>query len=200
MAKYYKICLLLLLLLAVITKVLAKSEPLASYDNARLWGLPGSLKGKVLLQGQGVNKAAALTLQFYKPGETTPVATFNVTSDANGEFVIEPLDAGNYVVTVKNSRTLQAAIAVTIRLSETTTANFGTLPQGDINNDNEVSMLDFSLLAEAFHTDEGNTRYNSQADFNADRLISILDFSFLSENMNRKGYKVTQNSYSELSQ
>lgn len=170
-----------------------------SHSNKSL-GLPGSLKGKIILQGhpQG-NMAASLRIQFYEPGKIMPEFTYNIESNVNGEFTIDNIPTGNYVITVKNSHTLLVAAAANITQGNITVIEFALLLEGDANNDNQITDLDFSLLSKAFGTIQGGKGYNSAADFNVDATISILDFSLLAENYNKKGYQVTEKSYTDLS-
>lgn len=194
------ICVYFLQILTVSQLVAERSHSTQGhYDNSFL-GFPGSLKGKVILQShlQG-DMAIALTVQFYQPGKIQPEFTYDVHSDANGEFVVENIVAGEYVVTVKNSHTLLVAAAVNIIQNNITTVEFAPLLKGDANNDNQITDLDFSLLSKAFGTIQGGKGYDSAADFNADATISVLDFSLLAENYNKKGYQVTEKSYAELS-
>jgi hypothetical protein len=64
---------------------------------------------------------------------------------------------------------------------------FGTLLEGDANDDNHVSLSDFSILSAAFNTRQGDAGYNAAADFNNDGVIDLLDFSLLSANYNQVG-------------
>lgn len=192
---------LICFLLILYTPLLAEKPQNEKFDNnTSLLGLPGSLKGKVILQGRPQGKmAASLKVQLYEPGKLDPAFTYNVSSNADGEFTIDNIYTGDYVVTVKNSHTLQVAATASITQGTVTIIEFDPLPEGDANNDNQVTELDFSVLSKAFGTVEGGNGYNSAADFNVDTNVSVLDFSLLAENYNKKGYQVTENSYNELS-
>jgi hypothetical protein len=202
---FYKITQVLIcvcfLLIFTVTKLAAEKIPNSQRSNDNnLLGFPGSLKGKIILQShtQG-NMSVALTVQFYLPGNIQPEFTYDVQSDINGEFVVENINSGDYVVTVKNNHTLLVAAAVGIIQDKVTIVEFAPLLKGDANNDNQITESDFSLLSKAFGTIQGGKGYDSAADFNADATISVLDFSLLAENYNKKGYQVTVQSYTELS-
>lgn len=189
-----------LLILSSMPLLAEKTQNDQSDNSNRLLGLPGSLKGKVVLQGHPQeNMAASLTVQVFEPNKTSPAFTYDIWSDTNGEFLIENISEGNYVVTVKNSHTLSVAAAATITQGYVTVIEFDPLLEGDANNDNHITELDFSLLSKAFGTFQGGNGYNSNADFNVDTVISILDFSLLAGNYNKKGYQIAESSYSELS-
>jgi hypothetical protein len=65
---------------------------------------------------------------------------------------------------------------------QTTDVDFGTLWEGDANDDNYVNITDFSLLATGFYP-----QYDERADFNEDGLVNITDFSLLASNFGMNG-------------
>jgi hypothetical protein len=78
--------------------------------------------------------------------------------------------------------------------------DFALLREGDANNDNVVTILDFSILATTFGECAltspiiGGGRGaagNEQADFNGDGCITILDFSLLASNFGQTGQSAT---------
>ena len=52
--------------------------------------------------------------------------------------------------------------------------------QGDVNRDGIVNVLDFTLLSNAFGTDDVNT------DINGDGIVNVLDFTILSNNFGKR--------------
>ena len=50
---------------------------------------------------------------------------------------------------------------------------------GDVNNDDVVDLLDFSVLRTTFGRCAGDTGYDGRADLNGDGCIDLLDFSLL---------------------
>jgi hypothetical protein len=63
----------------------------------------------------------------------------------------------------------------------------GPLRLGDVNNDNLVSLADFSLLANAYNTATGDSGYSSSTDLNGDGQVSLMDFSLLAGNYQQAG-------------
>jgi hypothetical protein len=118
--------------------------------------------------------------------DTTPAYTFTPTTDENGRFTIEGIAAGNYELRLKHSHTLQNKLDVTLT-SGLNSLDCGTLLEGDANNDNYVTILDFSIFVSAFGTCEGDSNYNPQADFNGDGCVTIIDFSLLASNFGQGG-------------
>jgi hypothetical protein len=65
--------------------------------------------------------------------------------------------------------------------------DFGTLLEGDANDNNVVELHDFSILATAFGTGVGQPGFDPRADFNESTWIDIADFSLLSTNYGQAG-------------
>jgi len=77
---------------------------------------------------------------------------------------------------------------ITIPASNTTyTANYRALIMGDINGDNQVTLIDFSLLVTSYNRSAGQAEFNPLADLNGDGLVSLVDFSLLAANFNQTG-------------
>jgi len=116
------------------------------------------------------------------------VVFFNstVNSDANGEFLLVAPPAGSYRVRVKHAQALASALEF-IMDATSQTINIGTLPTGDVDNNNVVNVTDFALVAVAFGKVSGQVGYDIRADLNADAVINITDFSFLALNFGQAG-------------
>jgi hypothetical protein len=69
----------------------------------------------------------------------------------------------------------------------TNEVNFGTLLEGDANDDNCVNAPDFSILRTAFGKSQGQPGYDPRADFNQDGAVNAPDFSLLRTNFGRCG-------------
>jgi hypothetical protein len=89
-------------------------------------------------------------------------------------------------VRVKHSHTLQNIRMVTLTL-DANSIDFGTLLEGDANNDNYVTLTDFSILVMAYGKCQGTARYDPRADFNGDACVTLLDFSLLATNFEKSG-------------
>jgi len=125
-------------------------------------------------------------VKLYPVGSNVADYEFSVTADANGEMTITGIEPGTYQVAVKYPNSLQAVETITIA-EGSNSADMGTLPMGDANNDNFITALDFSILSGAFNTQPGDGTYDSRADFNGDSVVTALDFSVLSGNFNTAG-------------
>jgi hypothetical protein len=62
-----------------------------------------------------------------------------------------------------------------------------SLPVGDADGDNEVSLFDFGKLVAAFGSLYGEPGYDPAVDFDGDGEISLYDFGILVRNFGQMG-------------
>ena len=93
---------------------------------------------------------------------------------------------GTYTCCVKNSQTLQNCQSVTL-VNGSNMVNFGTLREGDANNDNCVLQVDFSTLVSTFGRCAGNAGFDERADFDGSGCVVLVDFSLLATNFSQCG-------------
>jgi len=150
-----------------------------------------TLNGVVSLQGRQPAPNAAwsipLTVKMYEPGTTNLVSEQVVTTDNNGFFTLPGITPGTYDIAVKNEHTLQNISRNVAMVNPANLVNFGTLLEGDVNNDNFITLVDFSLLGSTFNLIQGAQNYDDRADFNEDGIVSLVDFSLLASNFNSVG-------------
>jgi hypothetical protein len=142
------------------------------------------VRGHVFLQGRPSQPSPrqsvpiTFTLRLASGG---PDYNYVASTDDSGVFTVTAPAPGTYNYRVKNPQALaaagNAALAPGINSVE-----MGTLPEGDANNDNCVSVVDFTLAKNAFGKSEGDPGYDPRADFNGDGTISIADFNLLKGN------------------
>jgi len=149
-----------------------------------------SLVGAVTLQGRPPAPDPAwitdLDVSLAIAGETSPRYTFNPTTSDSGTFSLSDIEPNTYEIRVKNSHTLQNLRTVTLA-GGPNSVDFGTLREGDANNDNWITLLDFSVLAAAFGKCDGDAGYDTSADFNADGCVTLIDYSLLAGNFGQSG-------------
>ena len=147
-----------------------------------------TLTGRVTLQGRPAPPHASLAVpvvvELYQGGNPVPVQTHNVSTDANAEFIIPNIPAGTYTIAVKHSHTLQRVAADEVLVNGTNVVEFGTLLEGDANDENIVDALDFSIMLSTFNKVLGEPGFDARADFNNDNVVDALDFSLLISNFN----------------
>lgn len=144
----------------------------------------GTINGSVTLQGRpaapNTQWVVDLKVDLYAEGNTTtPVYSYDVTTDQSGNFSIADIPVGTYTIAVKGSHTLKRVLNNQPIEIGVNTFSFGTLLEGDANNDNGVDEFDFSLLLNSFYKGLGDIGYNPLSDFNGDNFVDEFDFSLL---------------------
>ena len=138
-----------------------------------------TINGSVSLQGRPSPPNAQWVSELRV---TVGGATHTASTDQSGNFTVAGLTPGTYDIRVKNSHTLSNLRSSVTLAAGTNTLNFGTLREGDANDDDRVNITDFSILATGF-----NPQYDERADFNQDGFVNITDFSLLASNFGQSG-------------
>ena len=150
-----------------------------------------SLQASVALQGRPTPPnprwIVPLTVTLTIPGQGAPAYSFAPTTDASGIFTLTGILPGTYDMRVKHSHTLQNRQTLTLAAGANPPAAVGTLLEGDANNDNYVTLVDFSILVNTFGKCIGFIGYDARADFNGDGCVTLLDFSLLATNFGAAG-------------
>jgi hypothetical protein len=109
-------------------------------------------------------------------------------ASANGSFSVAGIAPGAYDVEVKHAQALsRRANGVVFIAGVATTQNFATLLAGDVDGNNAVTIIDFSILRASFGLAQGQTGYDARADLNENGAVDILDFSLLRANFGLAG-------------
>lgn len=147
------------------------------------------INGTVRLQGYS-NNPANLTIDVRPVGKKNSLKKFDVTINDGSFNILTDITPGVYDITVKERNYLKA-IARNVNVSgnkenivfdpEISGMPVGELRGGDCNNDNAVTLADFSLLSKYFG------QVNEDVDINNDGIVNILDFSILSTNFGYVG-------------
>lgn len=151
-----------------------------------------SITGTVVLQGRPAAPNDAwkvpVKVDLYASGNTTtPLFTYNVTTNESGVFTISNIPAGTYTIAVKGGHTLRRVKANQVLTIGNNALNFGTLLEGDANNDNVVDEFDVSVLINTIYKILGEAGYDARADFNSDNIIDEFDISALINNIYQVG-------------
>jgi hypothetical protein len=151
-----------------------------------------TVNGQVAFQGRPTPPHARwvnpLTVTVYAQGTSTVVGTYAVTTNATGAFSFVFGQAlGTYDIGVKGSRTLSRLEEDVVINSAATNVNFGTLLEGDCNNDDVVDINDFGILADAFASVPASANWDVRADLNNDGTVNIYDFGLLADNYGLSG-------------
>jgi len=148
-------------------------------------GTAATLEGHVNFTGRGSNNtkwAEPFNVTLFEPGNLSNVLWIgNATTNNTGVFNISGLTPGTYDIGIKNWTCLSEVVTnVTLTAGMTTVVDFGTVRQGDANDDDYVGSSDFSLQNFAYNTWPGQPKWNPYCDFNRDDYIGSSDYSVLS--------------------
>ena len=147
------------------------------------------LLGSVTLQGRPAPPNARWSVPLrvsLTPQGGGPAVTCTPTTDQSGNFVCSGFLPGAYTACVKHSHTLQNCQSVTL-VSGSNIVNFGTLREGDANDDNCVLLVDFSILVSTFAKCTGDVGFDARADFDGSGCVVLVDFSLLATNFGQCG-------------
>jgi uncharacterized repeat protein (TIGR02543 family) len=149
-------------------------------------------RGRVTLQARGSPpdtrwQGFPLRVELHTGScSNAPIASYDVATDASGNFSVPNTPSGIYYVRVKNSHTLSMC-KPSVVLPYTDVVDFGTLLEGDANNDDQVRLLDLSILSYVYYTCQGEARFDPRADFNGDGCVRLIDLSLLASNYYKQG-------------
>jgi hypothetical protein len=96
--------------------------------------------------------------------------------------VLATVPQGTYDISFVSPQCLVSVKRGVVITAPETTVNLGTLFEGNANDDNEINILDFGILAQAFGKMAGAQGYDSRADFDRNGVVNISDFGLLSGN------------------
>ncbi len=167
------------------TSVLGDSFPLNLTISAPL--ASGILNFKIKFQGVSTQKPDKSVTVVLRQGTIDTPQTVTVTSDTTGMYsaTLSGITPGAYDILVKGPAHLRKKMTSSpISISAATPLQDWTttpLLAGDINNDNKIDLLDYSLLALKFNPGATQTAVE---DLNFDGKVDLLDYSLLALNFN----------------
>ncbi len=129
-----------------------------------------------------------VSLQGERNGST--VATFVGATSPGGVVRLYDVEPGAYELLAKGIHTLQRRTPVTIT-EQINRLAAGLLPEGDILANNQVDILDFSMLSHLHLRCQDDERFLMQADLNQDGCIDDADLQLLQANFGRRGDEST---------
>lgn len=143
------------------------------------------------LQGRNVAEGI-FTIDLFEAGTSNLIESIVQAADLDGSLTILDLQPGTYDLLLDREQYLSRSFSnISLNNGENTVdftiATGHELRGGDANNDNFVTALDFSILANTFNLALGDPNYDERADLNGDDFITALDFSILASNFNTSG-------------
>jgi YD repeat-containing protein len=132
-----------------------------------------------------------LQVSFLLPGTTTVAFTAAPTTDASGNFSVSNVPPAAYDVQIKFAQALsKVSRTVVLSAGDNPSVDFEVLSVGDLNNDDGVDILDFSILRTTFGRCTGDTGYDGRADLNGDGCVDIADFSLMRVSFGKFGPEI----------
>ena len=128
-----------------------------------------------------------MTIAFYETGTLTLVELFNTTIGEDGTYSIVNVPLGTFDIFVKIDGNLQSVYPNEVMTNGPNNLALGTLIPGDLNGDNGINIVDFSVINIAFGSIDGAPNYDPLADMNCDGGVNIVDFSILNASFGMTG-------------
>lgn len=128
-----------------------------------------------------------ITALFYKSTDGEFVATRASNLSEFGLFQFDNVPVGLFNVYLKIEGFLQQGHFGVQTINGVNIISLENIIPGDLNDDNGVNILDFSILSNAFGNVEGQPNYSQNVDINCDGGINILDFSLLASSFGLVG-------------
>jgi hypothetical protein len=157
----------------------------AKVVNGTVEVVPGAtLQGNVTFVGRGTppdNKwIENFVVRFFQGGSEMAWSPINATTNNTGVFTIEGLALGTYDIGIKNWTSLSELVTnVTLTSGNTTMVDFGTMREGDADNNDIITGADRSILYTGWGSQAPNPGYNAHADFNRDGWLTGADRSVM---------------------
>ncbi len=144
-----------------------------------------SVSGQVELQDfSGDVTTVPVTVELRQSGNV--VRTEVISLDAQGGFTLYQVAPGTYEVAFKASHWLRRVRTVEVIGSNVQGVNV-SLPNGDVDGDNEVTLFDFSRLVAAFGSMPGDSNWNPDADLDGDEEVTLYDFGIIVRHFGEAG-------------
>ena len=152
--------------------------PDAAYDGVVFARMPGTVRGRVHLQGRtdhsGVSLSAGLSAAGVDHASTETSGAFAIqTSHGEGFYTVRITMPG--YVSAESERPIKLTTGAIVDVGEI------VLLGGDVNGDDSIDVRDLSFVA--WHLDDDDP----QADINGDGDVDILDLSLLATNFGEVG-------------
>lgn len=178
-------------------------------DNSTFGASMGQLNAAVglIVDNNGVEITGTVTFNdLDDPVSTAPKwATFEIWNSAYNSLIDEqtvaisssgayrlidpqPVTGGMYIIRLKKDTWLSriSGVVNTTTFVTQTGVNL-SLINGDVDDDNEVTLVDFGLVSFAFGSIEGDPNWLAEADLNRDGEVNLVDVSIVSANFGQAG-------------
>lgn len=105
-----------------------------------------------------------------------------------GAFGFKTNARGSYYLFAKSSHWLQQVFPVPLNITDDGAhGNVFALLNGDVDGDNEITLVDYGQMAAAFGSIDGDPNWNPEADLDGDGEVNLGDLGILGANFGQAG-------------
>lgn len=152
--------------------------------------LPGTIAGNVYLQNFiGDRTAVPVEIEIRDSVTHAVLETQTVSLDLAGNYSLTTNLRGSFVVAAKASHWLRKERPESFVLDDdkgATGVNV-SIANGDCDDDNEVTLVDYGQLASSFGKSDGDPGFLPQTDLDGDGETTLVDFGVLAANFGLAG-------------
>lgn len=153
-----------------------------------------TLKFALKIQGRPENNQSAKTFIGVAQGKPVQMPqyllSFTVDTPVTGIYSglsLAGLTVGEqYTAYIKGPAQIVSSAEFTLKTNESD-LGLVSLKTGDLNDDNAINNLDYSIIKSLYGTTSGSQSWNPNADFNVDGVINNLDISIVLSNLGETG-------------
>ncbi|MBS1704881.1 MAG: hypothetical protein JST40_03330 [Armatimonadetes bacterium] len=149
---------------------------------------PGTVSGNVGLSQWLPEQYPSADFRLTPTSGGNSIEVPNVELGPFGAFAFVTQARGQFECSAKSSHWLRQMLTVPITITDNGSGgNVFALLNGDVDEDNGITVFDYFVLSEAFGSFSGDTNFVENADLDGDDEITIFDYLVLSENFDRFG-------------
>lgn len=147
-----------------------------------------TVRGHVDLQDfEGSVASQVVVLQIRPRDSFDNVETHEVQLDANGNYSLETSLNGEYDITCQGTHWLRKLMPIAMPdVGGQVVVDFSVV-NGDVDGDNEVTLVDYGQIAAAYGSAEGDPNWNENADLNGDGEVNLVDVGILAARFGEAG-------------
>lgn len=148
-----------------------------------------TLEGHITTEAyDGEIEGRPFEMQIRNPGSEIPIEIEIVQLDLVGVYgKMTSVLPGPKDVSVKGSNTLRRTVLHNFQLPNSLNVLDFLLIPGDLDDDNEINLVDFGMLASSFGAVPGDLNYIEEADLNGDLEVNLVDFGIQSAHFGETG-------------
>lgn len=146
---------------------------------------PGTVSGQIELQGYVYPTYYPIEVEVEIPGGGID-ETINMVNGFLGHYAVDCTSRDVRNLRFKAPRFL-SRVLYDIDLSVGNDHFDVQLLNGDVDMDNEVTLVDFGLVSAAFGSIDGDPNWNPDADLDGDGEVTLVDYSFIASNFGLAG-------------